>query len=62
MMGNLGNSPAKQKNLSGGQRPEKRPAMVGCDPVDVMGSAARRRGVRLGERRGGSLSKTGERT
>ena len=30
----------------------------GAIPMDVMGSTAQRREVRLGERRGGSLSKT----
>lgn len=32
--------------------------MVDAIPVDVMGSTAQRREVRLRERRGGSLSKT----
>ena len=47
-----------RKEVSGGQRPEKRPAMVGAILVDAMGSTAQRREVRPGERRGGSLSKT----
>lgn len=59
MMGNLGNSPAKQRISVGDRDQRNAQRWWGATPVDVMGSAARRRGVRLGEGRGGSLSKTG---
>lgn len=56
--GKFGQQSSQEKKSVGDRDQRDNQQCWGAIPMDVMGSTAQRRKVRLGERRGGSLSKT----